>query len=142
MHKVTVEDYVAVMNLIGEYQWLVDNGDAEGWANLWTEDGVFSGGTVETYVGREQLKKIPEWVKNGWGGKLRHHAGSCFMKYGADTNEMIANHYNLVTTWNVQPPQLFSFSLSEIVFVRQGDDWKIKSKTTVPLAPPKRLGET
>jgi hypothetical protein len=29
MNKVTVEDYVAIMNLIGEYQWLVDNGDTE-----------------------------------------------------------------------------------------------------------------
>jgi hypothetical protein len=142
MNKVGVEDYVAVMNLIGEYQWLVDKGDCEGWTNLWTEDGVYSGGTVEKYVGREQLAKIPEWVIKGWDGKLRHHAGSCFLKYGANREEIIASHYNLVTAWNTEPPTLFSFSLSELLLVRRDDDWKIKSKTTIPLAPPRRLGET
>jgi hypothetical protein len=140
--KVTVEDYVAIMNLLGEYQWLVDNGDAEGWVNLWTEDGSYSGGTAEPYVGREQLKRIPEWVKSGWDGKMRHHAGSSFVKYGADTNEIVASHYNLVTTWNEKEPRLFAFSLSEVFFIRQGDDWKITRKTTVPLNTPRKHGET
>ena len=142
MHQVTVEDYVATMNLIGEYQWLVDSGDSEGWANMWTEDGTYSGGTAETFVGREELKKIPAWVKDGWQGKMRHLTGSHHVTYGADTDEVIVKHYTVVTTWNSEPPKLFAFSLSKVVFVRRDGEWKIKSKTAEPLAPPRSLGDT
>src|SRR5271156_2454548 len=52
---ISVQDFVAIQNLVGKYQWLVDGGDSEGWAALWTEDVAFSGATTEPFVGREAL---------------------------------------------------------------------------------------
>jgi len=57
--NITTDDYVAIQNVLGEYQWHVDDGDSDGWADLWTEDGAFIGGATEPFVRREELKKVP-----------------------------------------------------------------------------------
>jgi hypothetical protein len=142
MKDVSVEDFVALQNLVGRYQWLVDGGDSEGWASLWTEDGVFSGGATEPFAGHAALKKVPAWVKEGWGGGLRHQTGSLYAEYGSTTDEAIVHYYNLVTTWNESPPKLFTFAVSEMRLVRLSGRWKIKSNTITSLAPPRALGET
>jgi len=142
MKEISIEDFVALQNLVGKYQWLVDGGDSDGWASLWTEDGIFSGGATEPFAGHEALRKVPAWVKQGWGGGLRHHAGSLYMEYGSSTDEAVVHYYNLVTTWNEAPPKLFTFAVSEMRLVRRSGQWKIKSNTITSLAPPRALGET
>jgi hypothetical protein len=140
--NVSLEDFVALQNLLGRYQWLVDGGDSEGWAALWTEDGVFSGGTAEPFAGHAALKQVPAWVKSGWNGKMRHHTGSLWAEYGASQDEAIVHFYNLVTTWNEAQPKLFTFAVCEMRLLRRGGEWKIKSNTVTSLAPPRALGET
>jgi hypothetical protein len=142
MKNVSVEDFVTLQNLVGKYQWLVDGGDSEGWASLWTEDGVFSGGATEPFAGHDALKQVPAWVKQGWGGALRHHAGSLYAEYGSTADEAIVRYYNLVTTWNEAAPKLFTFAISEMRLVRISGQWKIKSNAVTSLAPPRALGET
>lgn len=140
--QISVEDFVAIQNLIGEYQWCVDGGDAEGWADLFLEDGAFLGGVTEPVVGREALKAIPPWVQQTWGGRLRHTTGSMHMRYGESTDEVICRYYNLVTTWHEEPPQLFTFALSEMRLARRPEGWKIRSNTVENLARTRAIGET
>jgi hypothetical protein len=140
--NISVEDFVTLQNLVGKYQWLVDGGDSEGWAALWTEDGVFSGGATQPFAGHEALKQVPAWVRSGWNGALRHHAGSLYAEYGATTDEAIVRYYNLVTTWNEAQPKLFTFAVSEMRLVRRAGQWKIASNTITSLAPPRELGAT
>jgi hypothetical protein len=140
--SVTVEDFVALQNLVGKYQWLVDGGDSEAWAALWTEDGAFTGGATQPFVGHEQLKQVPAWVKTGWNGALRHLTGSFYAEYGENTNEVIVRYYNLVTTWNDPSPKLFTMSLSEMRLVRRSGDWKIAANAVTNLVPPRELGAT
>ena len=139
---ISVEDFVSIQNLIGKYQWLVDGGDSDGWAALWTEDGAFTGGATEPFVGHEALKRVPAWVREGWNGALRHHAGSLYAEYGSSKDEAIARYYNLVTTWNEEQPKLFTFAVSEMRLVRRAGAWKVKSNTITSLAPPRKPGET
>ena len=40
---ISTDDYVAIQDLLGNYCWLVDEGDESGWTALWTEDGTFIG---------------------------------------------------------------------------------------------------
>ncbi len=136
MTRISIEDHVAIQNLIGEYQWLVDGGDSDGWAALWTEDGAFLGGATEPFVGHAALKEVPAWVKSSWDGQLRHMTGSMFIRYGASQDEAIARYYNLVTTWHEEPPALFVCALSEMTLVRIGGEWKIRRNLV------KNLGKT
>jgi hypothetical protein len=140
--NVSLEDFVAIQNLVGQYQWLVDGGDSEGWASLWTEDGAFVGGAVESFVGHEQLKRVPAWVKDAWGGGLRHLSGSFWIEYGATQDEAVARYYNLVTTWNGPEPKLFTMALSEMRLVRRNLQWRIARNTVTNLARSRSLGET
>src|SRR5262245_14073689 len=48
------EDHAEIQNLYARYHWIGDTGDAVGWANLFTADGIYERGSVKA-VGREQL---------------------------------------------------------------------------------------
>jgi hypothetical protein len=122
-----LEDFVEISNLVGKYQWLVDEGDAEGWPALFTDDGLFEGGTPEPFQGREQLSQIPSYPQRVHGCKMRHHTGSIFVEYGDTADEAYARFYCLVLSFAPQaPPQLFCFSLYSLFLVRLNGAWKIK----------------
>jgi ketosteroid isomerase-like protein len=128
---VSTDDYVSISDLLGRYCWLVDAGDAEGWAALWTEDAVFAGVLPEPVVGREALKAIPRDSYERLNGTLRHHIGSLNCDYdGLDKNAVIARYYNLVTNWG-QGGALTCLAASTIRLIRSGDNWLIQRSDSV-----------
>lgn len=140
--RLPVEDIVDIQQLIGRYQWLVDGGEADEWADLYTDDGLFAGGATQRFVGREQLKQVPLWVKSSWNGLMRHHSGSLYIERGASDDEALVRYYNFVTSWTDGEPKMFTFALSELKLVRRGEDWKIKEHHARQLVPPRDLGAT
>jgi len=140
--NVSIEDFIALQNLVGRYQWLVDEGDSDGWAALWTEDGAFVGGATQSFIGHEQLKQVPAWVRTGWNGALRHLTGSFYAEYGASANEAIVKYYNLVTVWNEAQPKLFTLAVSRMRLVRRADEWKIAENSVTNLVASRDLGAT
>jgi ketosteroid isomerase-like protein len=141
-NSIPVEDHVAIQNLIGEYQWLVDGGDSDGWAMLWTEDGAFVGGATEPFVGHDALKQVPAWVKASWDGQMRHMTGSLFIRYGDNQDEAIARYYSLVTTWHEEPPALFVCALCEMTLRRIDGVWKISRNHVTNLGKTREPGAT
>jgi hypothetical protein len=139
--NISLDDFVELQHLVGKYMWLVDAGDSEGFAALWTEDGVLSGATTAPFAGHEALKQVPAGVKSGWNGALRHHAGSLSASYGATRDEAIVRFYTLVTTWNEVQPKLFGFGVSEMQVARRSREWKIKSNAVTMLVPSRALGD-
>jgi len=126
--QVSVEDFVTIQNLMGKYQWLVDGGDSEGWASLFTEDGLFANGVLEPRKGRAELKKVPAMVLETYGDKMRHLMGSFYVEYGDTTDEAYARYYNLVTTWmKDEGAKIFCMALSTVHLLRIKGEWKIKS---------------
>jgi hypothetical protein len=126
MPKITVEDWVDISNLLGKYQWLVDDGDEQGWSSLFTEDGFFEG-LPPDYHGREELKQIP---RMSFGGLSRHLPGSIWMEYGANQDEVFVRLYNLFSVWAPeQEPQFMQFALSRLHLLRIDGEWKIRSNT-------------
>jgi hypothetical protein len=131
---VSLEDWVAIRNLLGKYQWLVDEGDSEGWANLFTPDGAFIGGLPDPHHGHEELKKIPKLVKDAFGNKLRHLSGNHYIEYGNSKDQAWAKFYSFVTTWiPEQGPQFFQFSLCNVELLRINGEWKIKANNVINL---------
>ena len=126
--KISLEDDISIRNLMGKYQWLVDGGDEEGWASLFTEDGGFIGGLPEPHRGHKELKKIPALVRDMYQDKMRHLTGSFWTEYGASKDEAYARYYALVTTWlKDEGPQFFQMSLCTVHLVRINGEWKIKA---------------
>ncbi len=134
---VSAEDFAAILNIMGKYQHLVDDGDEDGWAGLFTEDGVFAGlpdeqgnpGVVEGY---EALKSVPRLSMSQFGGSIRHNVCSFSAEYGATRDEVFARYYAIIT--NSVPAQGTSILVQVDVrthLVRIGGGWKIKSNRFV-----------
>jgi hypothetical protein len=126
---VAAEDWVEIANLIGKYQWLVDDGDPA-WADLFTEDGAFLGQGGEGYRGREQLQAGATATRTYFAGAMRHSPGAILIDYGETRDEATARYYSLVSTWFAEPgPAFFNMALCAARLVRVDSDWKIKSNT-------------
>jgi acetyl esterase/lipase len=66
----TVCDHIEIQQLYARYSHTIDSGDAKGWADTFTEDGVWRSETT-CYRGSEQLAAFAETSRNLLGG-YRH----------------------------------------------------------------------
>src|SRR5689334_4330428 len=57
---VNIDDFVAISNLLGQYQWYVDERNCDGWASLFVENGVFESAFTGEYRGHSRLRLVPE----------------------------------------------------------------------------------
>lgn len=133
-NPVNSEDYSQILNLMGKYQHLVDDGDEDGWADLFTEDGAFLGvggddaSLDDDHRGREGLMKIVRMNIAQSGGRFRHNLCSFSAEYGGNPDEAFARYYVIGT---VSPPgegtQIAIQVDVRTYLVRIGGKWKIKS---------------
>lgn len=122
---VSTEDYVSISDFLGRYCWLVDEGDEEGWASLWTEDGHFEGATLEPCIGREALKTVPRGVQAAQR-RMRHLPGGLHCDYAEEGRDTVtARYYNLVTLWP-QGGQLQCLAVCTATLQRQGNSWLMR----------------
>jgi hypothetical protein len=134
------KDYSLIVNLMGKYQHLVDDGDEDGWADMYTEDGAFLGvggddaSLDDDHRGREGLKKIVKMNIDNGGGRFRHNLCSFSAEYGANTDEAFARYYMIGT---ISPPgEGTRIALQVDVrthLVRIAGEWKIKSNRMTAL---------
>lgn len=123
--RVSTDDYVAIADHFGRYCFLIDTGQAEEWAALYTEDGVFEGSaTPAPLAGRAALTAFAQATYANAKGRMRHTAGNLNCVYGASRDEVKAKLYNNVDTW--APGGQPVLAVCEITLVRAGDGWRIK----------------
>lgn len=139
-NRLPTEDFLDIQQLVGKYQWLVDEGVGDAWADLYTSDGAFCREGLAPLRGYDALKEVPKFVKATWNGTLRHLSGSMYVERGHNDDEAIARYYNFVTTWTDGIPKFFTFALSELLLVRRDGSWKIKNHNVRELAPPQPTG--
>jgi hypothetical protein len=131
---VKTEDRSAILDLLGRYCWLVDEGDADGWVALWTKDGKFIGGGPQPLEGHDQLRQTPIGFQAMGGGKLRHVLTNIVVDAGKTADEAIAKGYMAV--YDLRPEgagKTMIFLRSTYTLVRQGGAWKIKHLNSEPL---------
>jgi len=130
-NPVSAEDFAQIHNLMGRYQYLVDSGDEEGWADLFTEDGAFQGlgpEADEQFRGREGLKGVVRMNMANSGGRMRHNMCSFSAEYGDGTDEAHARYYMVgAVTPPGQPSQIAMQVDVHTHLVRIGGEWKIKT---------------
>lgn len=131
---VSTDDHVAVADHIARYCWKVDSGDGDGWADLWTADGVFIGISPEPITGREALRQVPLGVAENFGDTMCHMAGNIFCDYGESRDTIHAHLYNFVTTWGGgDGGKLFTMARCRMTLVRAGAGWLIARNEAVLL---------
>jgi hypothetical protein len=137
-NPVSPEDFAALSNLMGRYQYLVDAGDEEGWVELFTEDGAFQGlgpEADEQFRGREGLKGVVRMNVGNGGGRMRHNMTSFSAEYGDSTDEAHARYYMVgIVTPPGQPAQIAVQVDVHTHFVCVDGEWKIKTNRMTQLS--------
>ncbi|HEX7588042.1 MAG TPA: nuclear transport factor 2 family protein [Anaerolineae bacterium] len=95
---VRTDDIYAIHDLLAQYCWFFDDGDADGYASLWTGEGELTG-FGEPVRGMAALTKMLSDTYAGSQGKLRHILANVTQQYGKDENTATAKGYNMVVRW-------------------------------------------
>ena len=97
MSALTPEDRFAILELVAQYNYAADYGDAETWADAFATDGVFEGerqtadGVERTFLvkGREELKRLYNSLHEKWRSiRYRHWNNNHIM----DSDGQTASH--------------------------------------------------
>ena len=75
---VPIQDRVDIDNLFSAYAYTLDDGDADAWIALYTEDGVFDVPGLNRFEGPEGLRAIADIVINGSQGNWRSSSRAAF----------------------------------------------------------------
>jgi 3-phenylpropionate/cinnamic acid dioxygenase small subunit len=123
--SLTLDDHTQIQQLIARYCWLVDEGDGDGWASLWTLDGAFTG-IPEPLHGREALRKMPGGFFGISQGKLRHHIANLWVTPGDREGRAQVKAYSVVSDWR-EGGKLLVFAKVTFTLLHDGDAWKISA---------------
>lgn len=123
--NLNVEDHAEIKDLLGRYCWLVDHGEGDAWADLWTPDGRFTG-IPDPLEGREALRRMPPGFHGAFNGKLRHHITNAKLDPGAGSGEVHVKAYSVVSDWR-EGGKLLAFAKVDFTLLRQNSSWKIKA---------------
>ena len=94
MNVEEMADRLEIQDLNARYNRAIDNGDAEGWADTFTPDGVFHGIVVHC-EGRDELVA---WVHELWSNPSyahfingQHWIGNAVLEFDGDAGKMWSN---------------------------------------------------
>ena len=90
----TAADKLEIQELFARYCQAVDNGDGEGFASVFTEDGVLSG-IREPMQGRDVIAKFGGGAVARAGVPMRHWSGNAIID--GDGNSATARSYYMVS---------------------------------------------
>lgn len=123
-HPVKAEDFNAIQDLLARYCWLFDEGDADGYASLWTGEGELAG-FGDPIRGLPALRKVVEGSYAESKGRLRHLLTNLTVSYGADRDSVTAKGYNVVTRWDSGGTLVFNVK-ETFELARTDAGWRLK----------------
>jgi hypothetical protein len=134
--SLTVEDRLALLDLIAEYAYRWDSRDADGWSDLFIEDAIWemhdfgSVRTEEVFHTRSALRAVAASAGSERAAtQPRHHQGSTLITdIGQDTAH--ARTLFLVTTQRADEavPRIFLSGVYEDDFVRTAAGWRFAKR--------------
>jgi len=122
----TLSDQFEIRNLISRYCRAMDDGDGDGYAATFTEDGILEGTTGSTQ-GHDALSGLPA----RFGGTLVHTAVNPILDLDGDR----ARHSCTVVVYNRpadgEPREVRMIVRYDDELVRTADGWRIARKRVV-----------
>ena len=123
MTTISVENRLAIHELIAEYSHCVDNYRGEDWAGLFLEDGKLVG-TDNPFLGRQALIDQADALKNG-PTEYRHLITNVYIQSGASDEHAVALAYGTVADWAHKPAVMSIFVEYRFELVRRDESWQI-----------------
>ena len=125
-----VEDQLELLRLEGAYAFFYDRGDGQGWAALFTEDGVYSGrqlagmGEPNFIQGRANLTRFCEAGRSVSCVHMLHLPH--FMIDGdTATSRILIQHRGKMIDEHGRPTQTQSVGCYDVSYRRTGEGWRI-----------------
>ena len=125
------EDRIAILELIATYGYMWDGKDADGWSNLFTEDGIWElYNHGELAVRGQTPSELRRMSAENFAGRIagvqtrHHHNSTVFVELGAD--QARAESLCLVTHQRadeVAPRVVFSVAYDD-TFLKTASGWK------------------
>jgi len=127
-----IEAHIEISNLEGEYARTWDTGDAEGWASLFTEDGVFEmagiGGSAATrIVGRRELADFCTRIGESFEGLHLLHVPSLSIDGDRASGWM---HFEFRSLKRAEgATELATVAgVYQITYAKTADGWRIRNR--------------
>ena len=119
--KLTADDYLEIQQLYARYAHTLDLGDAEGWADTFTPDGVFGNSK-----GRDELVTFAEGFY-GRGGSARHWNSQVLITPTADGAD--GSCYLLLVDTGSQPTSITVAGIYTDKIVKTSAGWRFSERT-------------
>ena len=126
----TTEDELDIMDTLARYNHAIDSGDAEAWADTFTDDGVFQG-SRDTVKGREEFLAFVRGRDPS--NPIRHWNNNVLIE--GDGDDATTRVYLL--TFDVSgPPKLRSSGVYHDTLKRVDGRWRFTHRRVEPDSPP------
>lgn len=121
--KLSAQDFVDIQQLYTRYNWMLDSGDAEGYAATFTSDGVFNNN-----VGREAIVKFANTFHAGLGSHVKHWNTNLMI---TPTPEGAAGQvYLVLVDFGTKPASIATSANYSDELVRTPQGWRFKKRAT------------
>ena len=117
----TAQDYVEIQQLYAKYAQTLDLGDAQGWADTFTADGVFG-----EAVGHTALKAFAEGFFGNFDGAARHWNSQLIVTPTAEGAD--GGCYLLLVDTRTQPAGLTVAGIYEDKLVKTPAGWRFQER--------------
>jgi ketosteroid isomerase-like protein len=124
----SVEDRVAILDVLAHYAWCMDRGDAKGVAALFAPDGLLRNAAGQEFHGQEGVEKFAAAAASQPGFRGRqHHIRHLFMQ-PAENGWRALSYYQVVTFAAGKEPEILSIGCYDDHCVKIEGRWRIKAK--------------
>lgn len=123
MTAISLENRIAVHELIAEYSHHVDNYRGKEWSELFVEGGKLLGEGI-ALQGRQAFIAQAQSLKAG-EMEYRHSITNVYLEPGSDNERAFARAYGLVSDWAKTPPLMAIFVEYRFELVKLAGQWKI-----------------
>lgn len=128
MTTLPVDDLLNIQQLYARYNHAIDSGNGAGWASCFTADGTFASATGN-FAGTEQLTSFGDAFAQRM--KARHWTNNLVLE--ADGEGVKGSCYLMLLRLGdgEKPTGILTTAIYQDHLVKQGGEWKFRSRTVV-----------
>lgn len=129
--RLSADDRCEIEQLMARYAFCDDNGDAEQWASLFTEDGQFTGLGKQPVVGRAALLEFAQkrWLEKPEVRKRTHWVSNIVITPTDDG--ATAESYQMTIDRGADGLRVKGVTGKSDVLRKVGGEWRFQSRRTV-----------
>jgi len=125
----SIEDHLAIQQLVARYSHAIDSGDGRGWAETFVEDGVLDAGLLQL-EGRDALRSFADSFPSSVRAP-RHIATNLVIEGDGDTAQLRAYVQLYVLAGDPPRQEISASGTYTDTLVKQDGQWRFVRRTFV-----------